>query len=37
MPFTIIGVSIFIACIMSKLQNKNTYLFGSAYVINGVL
>ena len=37
MPFVIVGMSIFIACIMSKLQNKNSYLFGSAYVIAGIL
>jgi hypothetical protein len=37
MPFTIVGLSGFVGCMMSKLQNKNTYLMGSAYSIVGVL
>lgn len=37
MPFTCIGLSLFIACIMSKLQNKNTYLIGAAYSLSGLL
>lgn len=37
MPFTCIGFSIFIAFLMSKLQNKNTYLIGSGYGLLGVL
>lgn len=37
MPFVCIGFSLFIACLMSKLQNKNTYLVGAAYSLAGVL
>lgn len=37
MPFTCIGVALFIACFMSKLQNKNTYLIGAAYSLFGLL
>ena len=37
MPFTCIGLALFIACVMSKLQNKNTYLIGSAYSLSGLL
>lgn len=37
MPFTCIGFSIFIAFLMSKLQNKNTYLIGSGYGLLGIL
>lgn len=37
MPFTIVGVALFVAIFMSKLQNKNTYLVGSAYSLLGVL
>lgn len=37
MPFTCIGLAMFIACVMSKLQNKNTYLIGSAYSLSGLL
>lgn len=37
MPFTCIGVSIFIAFVMSKLQNKNTYLIGASYSLSGIL
>lgn len=37
MPFTIVGVSVFVACLMSKLQNKNTYLIGAAYSLSGVV
>ena len=37
MPFTIVGLVIFVACFMSKLQNKNTYLIGIAYSLFGVL
>ncbi len=37
MPFTCIGLAMFIACVMSKLQNKNTYLIGSAYSLSGFL
>lgn len=37
MPFTIVGLVVFVACFMSKLQNKNTYLIGTAYALIGVL
>ena len=37
MPFTIVGLVIFVACFMSKLQNKNTYLIGIAYSLFGIL
>ena len=37
MPFTCVGLALFIACFMSKLQNKNTYLVGAAYSLFGIL
>ena len=37
MPFTIVGLVVFVACFMSKLQNKNTYLIGTAYALFGIL
>ena len=37
MPFTITGSIIFIACFMSKLQNRNTYIIGVAYSLWGII
>ena len=37
LPFTITGSIIFIACFMSKLQNKNTYIIGTAYSLYGFI
>jgi hypothetical protein len=37
LPFTITGSIIFVACFMSKLQNKNTYILGVAYALYGVI
>jgi hypothetical protein len=37
MPFTITGSIIFIACFMSKLQNRNTYITGVAYSLWGLI
>jgi hypothetical protein len=37
MPFTIIGAVIIIACLMSKLQNENSYFIGTVYSFLGVL
>lgn len=37
LPFTITGTIIFIACFMSKLQNRNTYITGVAYSLYGLI
>ena len=37
LPFTITGSIIFIACFMSKLQNRNTYIVGVAYSLYGII
>ena len=37
LPFTITGSIIFIACFMSKLQNRNTYIIGTAYALYGFI
>jgi len=37
LPFTIIGSIIFVACFISKLQNRNTYTLGVAYSLYGFI
>ena len=37
LPFTITGSIIFIACFMSKLQSKNSYVIGTAYSLFGFI
>ena len=37
MPFTIAGIIVFIAIIMLKLHNKNTYLMGTTYALFGII
>jgi len=37
LPFTITGSIIFVACFMSKLQNSNTYIIGTAYSLYGFI
>ncbi len=37
LPFTITGTLLFVACFMSKLQNSNSYVVGTAYSLFGVL